>query len=112
LGGVFGIVGGAGLIVLFLGDRPARGAAQGSRHTLTEAKRRQRDSQKELKDLEPRLSFSPKLPTSVLLSILGQIWKRAGERCVCEARVEVCSGDGEGAGHVKTKLLSVAAPPT
>ena len=32
-------------------------------------------AQSELKKLEPRLSFSPKLPTSVLLSIVGQLGK-------------------------------------
>jgi len=39
-------------------------------------------TQSELKALEPRrrLSFSPKLPTSVLLSILGKLGKRPSER--------------------------------
>ena len=43
------------------------------------------DAQHEFKALEPRLSYSPKLPTSVLLSILGQLGKKAGERCMREA---------------------------
>ena len=45
-----------------------------------------------------RLTFSPKLPTSVLLSILGQLGKKAGER---EARVEGCGADGQGVGDVQ-----------
>ena len=40
-------------------------------------------TQCELKKLEPRFSFSPKLPTSVLLSIVGQLGKKAGERAAC-----------------------------
>ena len=40
-------------------------------------------TQSELTKLEPRLSFSPKLPTSVLLSIVGQVGKKAGERAAC-----------------------------
>jgi len=40
----------------------------------------------EFKALEPRLSFSPKLPTSVLLSILGQAGKILGERAACVKR--------------------------
>jgi len=46
--------------------------------------------QRELKDLEPRLSFSPKLPASMLPSIVGQLGKKAGERAAWrEARVEI-----------------------
>ena len=78
--------------------------------TLTEAKRRQSATQRELKDLEPRLSFSPKLPTSVLLSILGQLGKKAGERAACVKRewrsvVETAKA----LGMYKIKLLSVVA---
>jgi len=40
-------------------------------------------TQCEVEKLEPRLSFSPKLPTSVLLSIVGQLGKKAGERAAC-----------------------------
>jgi hypothetical protein len=45
-------------------------------------------AQSELKKLEARLSFSPKLPTSVLLSILamGQLGRKAGERAACVKR--------------------------
>ena len=37
-------------------------------------------------NLGSRLTFSPKLPTSVLLSILGQLGKKAGERAACVKR--------------------------
>jgi len=41
-------------------------------------------TQGELKKLEPRLSFSPKLPTSVLLSIVGQlVGKKPPPQAVC-----------------------------
>ena len=53
---------------------------------LAEAKHHRAVTQRKLKDLEPRLSVSPKLPTSVLLSILGQLGKKAGERAACVKR--------------------------
>jgi hypothetical protein len=71
------------------------------------AKCRQIETQKKLKDL--RVSFSPKLPTSVLLSILSRLGKKAAERAACvkrEWRDEV--GTVEALGMYKTKLLSVA----
>jgi len=40
----------------------------------------------ELKRLEPRLAFSPKLPTSVLLSIMGQLkraWREVLDQGAC-----------------------------
>jgi len=43
-------------------------------------------TQSELSKLEPRLSFSPKLPTPVMLSIMGQLGKKAGERAACVQR--------------------------
>jgi len=51
---------------------------------IAEAKIRQIETQKKLKELVR--SFSPKLPTSVLLSILGQLGKKAGERAACVKR--------------------------
>jgi len=78
-----------------------------AKQTLAEAKDRQIETQKKLKDLQ--LSFSPKLPTSVLLSILGQLGKRPGERAACVKRewrsvVETAKA----LGMYKSKLLSVA----
>jgi len=81
-----------------------------AKQTLTEAQHRQTKTQLELKDLEPRLSFSPKLPTSVLLSILGQVGKKAGERAACvkqEWRDVVETAKAMGMYDVK--VLSVAA---
>ena len=53
---------------------------------VAEAKTRRAKTQADLKKLERRLSFSPKLPTSVLLSILGQLGKKAGECAACVKR--------------------------
>ena len=54
-----------------------------AKQTLNEVTCLQSNTQRELKDLESRLSFSPELPTSVLLSIEGQLGKTAGERVAC-----------------------------
>jgi len=52
------------------GGRRARGAeACRGQDKLEATKTELKDVQKEFKELEPRLSFAPKLPTSVLLSI-------------------------------------------
>jgi len=40
--------------------------------------REQSEAQRELKELEPRLFFAPKLPACVLLSIVGQLGQRVG----------------------------------
>jgi hypothetical protein len=67
--------------------RKSDGKRAGVARTELEASKTELGSvQRELKDLEPRLSFSPKLPTSVLLSILGQLGKKAGERAACVKR--------------------------
>ena len=65
--------------------------------------------QKEFKELEPRLSFNPKLPTSVLLSILGQLGKKAGERAACVKREwRDVVGTAKALGMYDVKVLSVA----
>jgi len=51
-----------------------------------------------------RLSFSPKLPTSVLLSIMGQlgVHVKAGHRAACVKRgVAEFGGNSKGAGHIQ-----------
>jgi hypothetical protein len=60
------------------GDQEARLKAR--KQVLTEAKRRQSNTQRELKDFKPRLKFLPKLPTSssVLLSILVSSERKLG----------------------------------
>jgi len=64
----------------------------------------------EFKALEPRLSFSPKLPTSVLLSILGQLGKKAGERAACVKRDwRDVVGTAKALGMYKITVLFVAA---
>jgi hypothetical protein len=60
-----------------------------------------RSAQRELKKLEPRLSFNPKLPTSVVLdpgSGREESWRAC---CLREAGVERCGGDGQGDGNVQ-----------
>jgi len=79
---------------------------------LEAAKAEVRSAQSELKNLEPRLSFfSPKLPTSVLLSILGQLGKRAGKRaaCVKQAWRDVVATAKALGMYKRSKLLSVSA---
>jgi len=49
-------------------------------------KRKEREAQAKLKELEPRLFFAPKLPACVLLSIVGQLGKQAGQRAACVKR--------------------------
>jgi alpha-tubulin suppressor-like RCC1 family protein len=66
--------------------------------------------QQELKELEPRLSFSP-VPDPHLLSILGQLGKKAGKRAACvkrEWRDVVGTARGLGMKCSWTELLSVA----
>ena len=53
---------------------------------LAAAKSEEREAQAKLKELEPRLFFAPKLPACVLLSIVGQVGKRTGERAACVKR--------------------------
>jgi len=62
------------------------------------------ETQKKLRDL--RVSFSPKLPTSVLVSILGRLGKKAAERAALVKRDVV--GTAKALGMYSTKLLSVA----
>ena len=57
-----------------------------------------------------RLTFSPKLPTSVLLSILGQLGKKAGERAACVKREwRDVVGTAKALGMYRVAVLSVAA---
>ena len=42
--------------------------------------------QRQLKAHLPRLFFAPKLPACVLLSVVGQLRKRAAERAACVKR--------------------------
>jgi len=77
---------------------------------LAEAKHHRAVTQRKLKDLEPRLSVSPKLPTSVLLSILGQLGKKAGERAACVKREwRDVVGTAKALGMYRTKVFSVVA---
>ena len=72
--------------------------------------REQSEAQRELNELEPRLFFAPKLPACVLLSIVGQLGRRTGQRaaCVCrEWRGSVAMA--KGLGMYVVKLLSIAA---
>jgi len=81
-----------------------------AREELAVAKTEAWSAQSELKKLEPRLSFPPKLPTSVLLSILGQLGKKAGQRralCVKREWRDV-AGTAKALGLYRTMVLSVA----
>ena len=67
--------------------------------------------QRQLMALQPRLFFAPKLPTCVLLSIVGQVGKRTGERAACvkrEWRGSVEAAKGLGMYDVKSKLSVLA----
>ena len=44
-------------------------------------------AQRALNKLEPLLFFAPKLPACALLSIVGQLEKRTGERAACVKRM-------------------------
>ena len=80
---------------------------------VAEAKTRRAKTQADLKKLERRLSFSPKLPTSVLLSILGQLRKQAGKRAACVKREwTVTVRTAKEMGMYRSKALSVAAGGT
>jgi len=82
-----------------------------ARTELDTAKTELSDAQHEFKELESRLSFSPKLPTSVLLSILGQLGKKAGERAACVKREwKDVVQTAKALGMYRTTVLSVAAP--
>jgi len=72
------------------------------------------EAQRELKALEPRLFFEPKLPACVLLSIVGQVRKKAGQRAACVKRewqssVETANCKGLRMYDVKSLLLPVTA---
>lgn len=57
-----------------------------AKEKIVNQQRQQTEAQQQLNTLEPRLYFSRQLPGCVLLSILGQLGKRAGQRaaCVCQ----------------------------
>jgi len=78
-----------------------------ARAELETAKAELEVTQSEFTELQPRLSFS--LPTSVLLSILGLVGKKAGVRAACvkrEWRDEVETATATG--MYRGKVLSVA----
>jgi len=82
-----------------------------ARQRIPVLKHEQTTAQRELKELEPRLFFAPKLPSCVLLSIVGQLGKRTGQRTACvkrEWRDSVVAAKGLGMCKGKP-LLSVAA---
>ena len=81
-----------------------------AKNKISDQKRQQSEAQQKLKELEPRLHFSRQLSSCVLLSILGQLGKRAGQRagCVCrEWRGSVAAA--KGMGMYDSKVISVAA---
>jgi len=81
-----------------------------ARQRIPVLKCEQSEAQRELKELEPRLFFAPKLPSCVLLSIVGQLRKRAGESAACVSREWRGSVEmAKGLGMYAVKLLSVSA---
>ena len=57
-----------------------------AKERLANHRHEQSEAQQLLTELEPRLYFAPKLPGCVLLSILGQLGKKAGQRAACVQR--------------------------
>ena len=67
------------------------------------------EAERELKELEARLFFSPKLPACVRLSIMGELRKRTAERAACVCREWRRSVEtAKGLGMYDVKLLTVA----